>query len=102
MFELSTDLTCIAPLHVGSSAALDSNSGHAGHESVTLATKLPRLRNKTKSLTLISRNPTILSSRTNNMKVLIFEKNYGASATPQTIDATKSNSRLKRVGLRHQ
>ncbi|GFX11409.1 hypothetical protein TNCV_2804701 [Trichonephila clavipes] len=37
-FELSTDLTCIAPFHDGYSAVLGSNSRHAGHESVTLTT----------------------------------------------------------------
>ncbi|GFV24521.1 hypothetical protein TNCV_814051 [Trichonephila clavipes] len=43
-FELSTDLTYIAPLHGGSSAALGSNLWHAGHESGTLTIRLPRPR----------------------------------------------------------
>ncbi|GFW50123.1 hypothetical protein TNCV_4695411 [Trichonephila clavipes] len=38
--ELSTDLTCIAPLHGGSSVVLESNSLHSSHESVTLTTRL--------------------------------------------------------------
>ncbi|GFU30488.1 hypothetical protein TNCV_1687451 [Trichonephila clavipes] len=41
-FELSADLTCIAPLHGGSSMVPGSNSRQTGHESVTLTTRLPR------------------------------------------------------------
>ncbi|GFT40276.1 hypothetical protein TNCV_627691 [Trichonephila clavipes] len=40
--RVSTDLTGIAPLLGRSSAVLGSNSWHAGHESVTLTTRLPR------------------------------------------------------------
>ncbi|GFV72784.1 hypothetical protein TNCV_1232981 [Trichonephila clavipes] len=41
--RVSTNLICITPLHGGSSAVLGSNSRHAGHEFVTLTTRLPRL-----------------------------------------------------------
>ncbi|GFY10802.1 hypothetical protein TNCV_1123242 [Trichonephila clavipes] len=41
-FKLSTDFTRIASLHGVSSAVLDSNSSHAGHESAILTTRLLR------------------------------------------------------------
>ncbi|GFY02437.1 hypothetical protein TNCV_3503181 [Trichonephila clavipes] len=39
-FELRTDLSRIAPLHGGSSAARESSSCHAGYELITLTTRL--------------------------------------------------------------
>ncbi|GFT73522.1 hypothetical protein TNCV_4021301 [Trichonephila clavipes] len=42
MFEFSIDLTCITPLHGGSSAVLGSNSWHLCNEFVTMVIRLPR------------------------------------------------------------
>ncbi|GFY21760.1 hypothetical protein TNCV_1169041 [Trichonephila clavipes] len=41
MLELLTDLTCIAPLHGGSSAVLGLTHDTRGHEWVTFTTTLP-------------------------------------------------------------